>query len=137
MTFAQAGDHGRTDGDVGDEVAVHDVDVDGCAAAALGRGNLVGQVGKVGGEDGWQQLDHGMKRNSLRGQFIRGCGKREWLRGCGKRRQRQREHRDVVLLAELDRRIGDLLGRARTELARALEAKELAHGVARLDHTIG
>ena len=48
-TFAQAGHHGWTDGDVGDEVAVHDVDVDGGAATALGRGNLVGQVCEIRG----------------------------------------------------------------------------------------
>jgi len=32
-------------------VAIHDVDVDGGAAAALGRGNLVGQVGKISGQN--------------------------------------------------------------------------------------
>ena len=51
-------DHGRAEGDVGDEVAVHDVDVDDGAAAALGRGDFVGEMGEVGGEDGECQFDH-------------------------------------------------------------------------------
>src|ERR1017187_9785647 len=51
-------DHGRAEGDVGDEVAVHDVDVDDGAAATLGRGNLVGEVGEVRGEDGEAEVDH-------------------------------------------------------------------------------
>ena len=51
-------DHGRAEGDVGDEVAVHDVDVDDGAAAALGRGDFVGEVGEVGGEDGEAEFDH-------------------------------------------------------------------------------
>ena len=45
--LAQAGHHGRADCHIGDEVAVHDIDVDDRAAAALGRGNLIGQMGKV------------------------------------------------------------------------------------------
>jgi hypothetical protein len=52
-------------------------------------------------------------------------------------RQREREHRCVILLAELDGRLGDLLSRARAELASALETEELAHGVARLDDAVG
>ena len=40
-------------------MAVHHVHVDHRAAAPLGRGNLVGQVGKIGRKNGWQQLDHG------------------------------------------------------------------------------
>ena len=51
-------DHGRAEGDVGDEVAVHDVDVDDGAAAALGRGDFVGEVGEVRGEDGEAEFDH-------------------------------------------------------------------------------
>ena len=65
--LAQALDHRGADGDVGDEMAVHDVDVDDGAAAALGRGNLVGQVGEVGGEDGGKQLDHVRFRVDSRG----------------------------------------------------------------------
>ena len=65
--LANAGYHGRPDGDVGDEVAVHDVDVDGGAAAALGRGNLIGQVGKISGKDGGQQLNHDFRAELLAG----------------------------------------------------------------------
>ena len=57
--LAQAFHHRRPDGDVGHKMAVHDVDVDDRAAAALGRGNLVRQMGKIRREDGWQQLNHG------------------------------------------------------------------------------
>ncbi len=45
--LAQAGDDRRSDGDVGHEVAVHDVDMDHRAAAALRRGNLVREVCKI------------------------------------------------------------------------------------------
>ena len=77
--LAQAGHDGRPDGDVGHKVAVHDVDMDGGAAAALGRRNLVGQVGKVSGQYRRQKLNHRrigrsstMKivENLLRGQCI-------------------------------------------------------------------
>ena len=69
--------------------------------------------------------------NSLRRQFISRYGTREWLCGCRNRCQRQGEHSNVVLLTELDGRVGDLLGGARAELARAIKAEELAHGIAR------
>jgi hypothetical protein len=39
-------------------MAVHGVDVDDGAATALGRGDLVGEVGKVRGKDGWGEFDH-------------------------------------------------------------------------------
>ena len=55
---AEGLDHGRAEGDVGDEVAVHDVDVDDGAAAALGCCDFVGEMGEVGGEDGECQFDH-------------------------------------------------------------------------------
>jgi hypothetical protein len=55
---AESLDHGRAEADVGDEVAVHDVYVqDGCAAS-LGCRDIVGEVGKIGGEDGGCQFDH-------------------------------------------------------------------------------
>ena len=40
-------DDGWTEGDVGHEVAVHDVNVDDGAAAAGGCGDLVGKMGEV------------------------------------------------------------------------------------------
>ena len=43
--------HRRPEGDVGDEVAVHDVDVDGARAAALGGGDVLAEAREVGGED--------------------------------------------------------------------------------------
>ena len=45
-------DDGWAEGDVGDEVAVHDVDVDDGAACGCGEGDLIGEVSEVGGEDG-------------------------------------------------------------------------------------
>ena len=46
--------HQRADGDVGDEVAVHHVDVDPVAAGGVDRPHLVAELGEVGGEDGWR-----------------------------------------------------------------------------------
>ena len=45
-------DDGRAEGDVGDEVAVHDVDVDDGAAAGGGAADFVGEVCEVRGQDG-------------------------------------------------------------------------------------
>jgi hypothetical protein len=42
----------------GTKLPVHDVDVDDGAAAALGCGNLIGEMGEVGGEDGEAEFDH-------------------------------------------------------------------------------
>ena len=49
-------------------MSVHDIDVDGCGATALGCGYLVGQVGEVGGEDGGKQLDHGLFMGTSKGK---------------------------------------------------------------------
>jgi len=56
--LAEALDDRGAEGNVGDEMAIHDVDMDDGAATELSRGNLVGQVGEVGGEDGGEKLDH-------------------------------------------------------------------------------
>jgi VWFA-related protein len=53
-------DHRRSEGDVGDEVAVHDIDVEDGGSAAFGRGDLVGEMREVRGEDGSCQFDHGL-----------------------------------------------------------------------------
>ena len=49
--------HGDTDGDIGHEQAVHHVHMD----VVGGRDGLdvAGQMGKVGGQDGGSDLDHG------------------------------------------------------------------------------
>jgi hypothetical protein len=39
--------HGRTEGDVWDEVSVHHVDVDDASAASFGRLHLFGEMGEV------------------------------------------------------------------------------------------
>ena len=57
---AQGLDHGRPEGNVRHEVAVHDVDVDDGSAAALGCCNFVGEVREVGGQDGECQFDQGV-----------------------------------------------------------------------------
>lgn len=49
---ADLGDDGSAKCDVGDEVAVHDVDVEPVCALGYGAGAFFAQVGKVGGEDG-------------------------------------------------------------------------------------
>lgn len=51
-------DHGRTEGDVGNEVAIHHIDVDDSAAAALGRCDLVGQVREVRCKNRKCQFNH-------------------------------------------------------------------------------
>ena len=124
---------------VGYKVAVHHVHVDGGAAAPLGRGNLVGQMGKVRGEDGGQQLDHREWCNSLRGQCISEeaspdevCGSRHYVSG----RLAMRQHRDVVLLSELDRRFCDLFSKLRADFAGAIETEKLASRIARLDDRV-
>src|SRR6185503_5865568 len=44
-------DHGRPDGDVGDEVAVHDVHVNEVGAAAFRGGDVAPECGEVSGEN--------------------------------------------------------------------------------------
>jgi hypothetical protein len=51
-------------------MAVHYIDVDGGAAAALGSGYLVGQVGKIRGKDGWEKLDHNRLYTALKGHDL-------------------------------------------------------------------
>ena len=55
--FAQRGDHRRADGDVGDEMAVHDVDMEDGAAGVDGGLGLDAELGEVGGEDGGCEFD--------------------------------------------------------------------------------
>ncbi len=56
--LTQRVDYRGPEGDVGHEVAVHYVDVNGRATAALGSRNFVSQAREIGGEDGRQKLDH-------------------------------------------------------------------------------
>ncbi len=51
-----AHDHGP-ERDIGDEVPVHDVDVNPVGAGRDGLGHLVGQMGHVGRQDRWGELD--------------------------------------------------------------------------------
>jgi hypothetical protein len=44
-------DDGRAEGDVGDEVAVHDVEVDPVGAGGIDCGHLFAEAGKVGRKD--------------------------------------------------------------------------------------
>jgi len=55
--FAKRGDYRRADRDVGDEVAIHDVDVKNRAAGVDGGLSLRAELGEVGGEDGWREFD--------------------------------------------------------------------------------
>src|SRR5579884_1133439 len=55
----------RSDGEIGHEMAVHDIDVnDGCAAL-LHSGDLFAQTRKIGGQDRWKDFNHsaGLKGN--------------------------------------------------------------------------
>ena len=84
--LADRGDDGRPDGDVGDKVAVHHVDMDDGAAAALGRGDFIGEAGKVGGKDGWDELDHSTEQ----GTGWRVQGKERWEQGEGRSEPKKR-----------------------------------------------
>ncbi len=50
--------HGRAEGDVGDEVAVHNINVDDGAATALGGRDLLPEPGKVRRQYGKSQINH-------------------------------------------------------------------------------
>jgi len=63
--FAQALDDRRSNGDVGNKMPIHDVDVDDRATASLGCGNVICQVGEISREDGWKQFDHRVLRGSV------------------------------------------------------------------------
>jgi len=56
--LAQAFHHRRPNRNVGHKMAVHHVHVDHRAAATLGRGNLVRQVGEIRRKNRWKQLNH-------------------------------------------------------------------------------
>ena len=45
-------EHGGTDGEIGDEVAVHDVDMDHPHSGIHDPGDLFAQAGEIGREDG-------------------------------------------------------------------------------------
>ena len=49
--LAQRRNHRHTNGDVGNEVPVHHVDVDLIGAAGLDLGDLIGKAREVGGEN--------------------------------------------------------------------------------------
>ncbi len=56
------GDDRRAEGDVGDEMTVHDVEVDPVGAGGVDGGDLGAQPGEIGGQDGGgdaQGLNHG------------------------------------------------------------------------------
>jgi hypothetical protein len=68
---AQRLDHGRSDGDVGDEMTVHHIDMDPVAASRVNRANLFTQTRKIGGQDRRRDADgsvHGWRLARLRGR---------------------------------------------------------------------
>jgi len=69
---AQRLDHRRAEGNVGNEVAVHDIDVNDGSAATFGCGDFIGEMGKVGGEDGEGEFDHGSEVPGTRFK-VKGC----------------------------------------------------------------
>ena len=78
--FAERGNDGWTDGDVGDEVAVHDVEMENGAATIKRSAGVSGEIGEVGGEDGGDEFD---RRRQLRvprfqvsKEIIYGCDER-------------------------------------------------------------
>ena len=57
-------DDDRAEADVGDEAAVHDVDVDPVGAGGVDGANLFGQSRKIRGQDRWRD-DKGTRREGL------------------------------------------------------------------------
>jgi hypothetical protein len=86
--LAEGGDDGRADSDVGDEMAIHDVDMDDAAAAALGRGDFVGEAGEIRGKNRWNELDH-------YGYRVQGAGDRV-KRDIGRRVLKTSTDRDAI-----------------------------------------
>ena len=56
--FADACDDDGADGDVGNEVAVHDVDVEPFCAGCFDRADFLAETGEICGEDRWGDDDH-------------------------------------------------------------------------------
>ena len=63
--LAEGGDYGRADLKIGDEMAVHDVDVEDGGAAFDGGLRLLTESGEVGREDGRSEFNHGNASWSL------------------------------------------------------------------------
>ena len=70
---AAGGDDVGPEGEVGHELAVHDVPLDAVDAGLLERAELVAQLGEVGGEHGRGDLDGAGGRGGIRGV-------RPWMR---------------------------------------------------------
>ena len=71
---AAGGDDVRSHGEVGDELAVHDVPLDPVAAGRLQRGDLVTETGEVRGEHRRGDLDTRCRRFGTVGSVI-GAGR--------------------------------------------------------------
>jgi hypothetical protein len=56
--LSERGNDGRTDCEIGDEVAVHDVDVQNGRPALDGRLRFCAEAGKVSRENGGSELNH-------------------------------------------------------------------------------
>ncbi len=56
--FTQGIDHQRADGDVWDEMTVHDINVNVIGAGAVNGLNIFTKTGKIGGKDRWGDFDH-------------------------------------------------------------------------------
>ena len=54
---AQRLDHARADGEVGNEMPIHHVDMDVVGARRVERAHLLAQAREVGRQDGWGDLD--------------------------------------------------------------------------------
>jgi hypothetical protein len=63
--FTNETDDRRAEGNVIDEVAVHDVAMDPVGAGLFDTPDFVGQMGEIGGEDGWSD-ENGHKANVQR-----------------------------------------------------------------------
>jgi hypothetical protein len=78
--FAQTGDHNRADSEVGNEVAVHDVEMEDGAAAFDGLLGVSGKLREIGGENGRRKFDiHGMAGTPFPRKLYAGGGFRSGL----------------------------------------------------------
>jgi hypothetical protein len=60
--LAETSDHGGADGEIGDNVAVHDVHVENRGSAFHGGLRFCAEASEVSGKNGWSKLNHEMPR---------------------------------------------------------------------------
>src|SRR3546814_6953261 len=57
--------HGRADGNIGDEMTVHDIDMDPIAPGLINGANFLAQAREISGENGRGNLDRAMHHQGI------------------------------------------------------------------------